>query len=1080
MSVKARLVIPGLADGGDLDPDLDDIPGRPRRGPRGPRGPRTNVVFRVGGAGTAAATSGRDGRVRLLIDTRNAERQLLAGVEQLPGATGEIVEYRTVVQVRQPSGAKLAHADRRATSPNSSFALRIPRRRVVVLDMDGLRWDVLYRHLKRVRDAGADLDRTYRFEPRPDATRDTVIGEGKDLRSGLGELCFGDHGRMVDVRLGRAPYPSFTFPSHATMFTGVWPRRHGIAGNQYYVRDGSGGLNARLWEKPPRAPSLHGFCTSSSSTAGIVADYLAGGFDVADEDDCPDRNRGLVSDLLTPTVYDLVHRAGRRSCSIHGFFHGALQPWTSTGRDQWWHLTNPELGTIKDACSDEDADQYEPFDSASFVKAHLLLRFRPSTVRARDLTGSGRLVPMRAVRADRYANTLGGTIATSLFRGAAARQGPPDLISIYVASIDKASHIAGSANQDTYLAWHDNRLAAFLDDFRQLHAFELNNAVFVLVADHGHQDILPSDGISQEVLRSLAALAAAPGEPDEDALDDLVDLLEGHVETVGQAMNQYVYLGPPGDLPAPLGVLPDPETVARHLLETPLSVTPYAALVRVGPDQPYRLLARGDDATVALDSTRARDVVTGELELPALDEAEIRETSARPVGADAERALRRRLSTDGYDVLHIERLLEGFAPGDRGPADRMPDVILLAGAHEAFSNQAATHGSVGYPLLRIPILLCGPALRANEEIAEADMVDVAPTILSLLGIEPEVDFDGQALVDFFGRPRLRGQGPLVSRPPIATKTPVAATTPRIRTTLHIATVEEVPIERLPDDVPTWIGMRVVAGADRREVRMGATRLHRIAQAELKVVGGTRDGARAISRESEHGVTEAVSRIALAFDAGEADRDSGLVEPVRLRTATDVVTTEVPRMLALLELELRLPHVPAWLFDAIRDAAQTDTLLVGDRADDSDLDIRADDFLRLLGATSARVRLAAYTRAGELVQQVVAPAADGYGAADPSGAAAVARAWDLVRSVAANDRATPEMMAASMGALRACGDYLPPDAGADIEAAIEEIDGLPPVWVEGPDEATRARAACAIAERLLTTTQVADLVGLTWS
>ena len=86
---------------------------------------------------------------------------------------------------------------------------------------------------------GAGLDRTYYFEKRYDATQNTVIGLGKNLRSGLAFLCFDAQMGRTEVRLARAPFPSHTFPSHGTMFTGLWPNLHRIAGNAYVKRDGS-------------------------------------------------------------------------------------------------------------------------------------------------------------------------------------------------------------------------------------------------------------------------------------------------------------------------------------------------------------------------------------------------------------------------------------------------------------------------------------------------------------------------------------------------------------------------------------------------------------------------------------------------------------------------------------------------------------------------------------------------------------------------------------------------------------------------------------------------------------------------
>jgi hypothetical protein len=47
-------------------------------------------------------------------------------------------------------------------------------------------------------------------------------------------------------------------------------------------------------------------------------------------------------------------------------------------------------------------------------------------------------------------------------RGEAHPDGIPDLVAIYLASVDNASHINGIRDQETYLAWFDHRLGRFV------------------------------------------------------------------------------------------------------------------------------------------------------------------------------------------------------------------------------------------------------------------------------------------------------------------------------------------------------------------------------------------------------------------------------------------------------------------------------------------------------------------------------------------------------------------------------------------------------------------------------------------
>ncbi len=1011
LSIKARIVIPGLADDADLEEDL------PRRGR--PRGPRTNVTFQAALAGRASGTSDAEGRITLRIDTRAAEERLLGNLDQIPGASGAIIEHRTVLRVRQPSGALLIHENRRQRSSSFRFNLRVPRRRVVILDIDGLRWDVFYKHLKRVRDAGAGLSRRYRFEPRPDATDDTVIDDGKDLRSGLAFLCFGSENSMVDVRLARAPYPSFTFPSHATMFTGVWPGRHGITGNEFASRTNGGPVVNHRWEHLPRAPSLQGFCTSRTSELGAGADWFIGGFDLADDDDCTDRNRGLVSDLLVPTLYERLHRVGLRTCVIHNFIHGANEPWTPVGMDQWWHLSNSEMRTIKDICSGEDVDQYEPFDAAAWVKAHALLRFRPSTVTARDprqvLRPKKRrkrreedddFISIRGLRADRLAPRLDGTFPDDNVRGERHSGGPPDLTTIYLASIDKGSHVGGLANQETYLAWFDNRLAEFISDYRRLYPRDFNNTVFALVADHGHQDLVPSESITTEV--ELALLAVILG-IDRDELSGIhvivrKALLADRVAVFGQGMNLNVHLGTPGPVDAG-GEIPSALEAARLLLDRPLAVTPYAALVK--DDGRYRLLPRGERDLIDVDSARARELITAHLAAPPPDEADLAATAVRSGSLDIERRLRERLEADPFDVLQVEALVDGLLPASGSDVDRSPDVVLLAPNREAFSGNASTHGSFAYPLLRVPMVFCGPAVRGDGEVASADMVDFTPTILSLLGVDQPEDVEGRPRLGYYGRP--------LRRVSVGTVGSVVTTT--ITLGLHD-----------PEPAREREMLRLVEAPD---------------EAQADVGGG-----------------EYLDLVAVTLQAGTGHRGMSRSGWKRHRVRGGGNVTGVQ----IMQVDLELPHVPEWLDAAVAGAEEAVGIVLEHADGTQEVLFHASDFCDLAALLADRIATAAIASANEAVGALLD------GAEADSADEELASAWAEVGEVQAGDAAAlSQAVHAAATAGATCDD-----------AAVHETLTTVAQLVAPPAGGNRVEEACATIERLLRAPQVASLVGLRWS
>ena len=60
-------------------------------------------------------------------------------------------------------------------------------------------------------------------------------------------------------------------------------------------------------------------------------------------------------------------------------------------------------------------------------------------------------------------------------------------------------------------------------------------------------------------------------------------------------------------------------------------------------------------------------------------------------------------------------------------------------------------------LLHVPLLLHGPSLPSGVRVAEpVSLVDIAPTVLSLLGIESTADLDGIDLQPFFREPAATG------------------------------------------------------------------------------------------------------------------------------------------------------------------------------------------------------------------------------------------------------------------------------------------------------------------------------------
>jgi hypothetical protein len=103
--------------------------------------------------------------------------------------------------------------------------------------------------------------------------------------------------------------------------------------------------------------------------------------------------------------------------------------------------------------------------------------------------------------------------------------------------------------------------------------------------------------------------------------------------------------------------------------------------------------------------------------------------------------------------LNVVRRIRGLGPRPGAPARRSPDIVLLAPARQSFTYGHSTHGALGYQVTRVPMMFFGPAIGGVSTIPQADMVDFAPSVLSLLGISSaSLGLDGRPLVRYDGRP----------------------------------------------------------------------------------------------------------------------------------------------------------------------------------------------------------------------------------------------------------------------------------------------------------------------------------------
>ncbi len=126
-----------------------------------------------------------------------------------------------------------------------------------------------------------------------------------------------------------------------------------------------------------------------------------------------------------------------------------------------------------------------------------------------------------------------------------------------------------------------------------------------------------------------------------------------------------------------------------------------------------------------------------------------------PVSAEDVEALLRRFTFDGAPFFRLEELSPGvygltLAPtGDL--AARSAELVTLPDgqtvALERFLRTRADYSGVHHA--EGIILLAGPGIRPGAGIADADLYDVAPTLLTAMGIPPSRDMVGRVLAEAF-------------------------------------------------------------------------------------------------------------------------------------------------------------------------------------------------------------------------------------------------------------------------------------------------------------------------------------------
>ncbi len=117
----------------------------------------------------------------------------------------------------------------------------------------------------------------------------------------------------------------------------------------------------------------------------------------------------------------------------------------------------------------------------------------------------------------------------------------------------------------------------------------------------------------------------------------------------------------------------------------------------------------------------------------------------------------------GTDAV-VGELLDGLAAAGR--RERTLVVFLADHGEELYDHNAYLYHacSVYESVLRVPLAFVAPGLVPAGEIVAppVELIDVAPTVLDLLGIEPPAELHGVSLVPYLEQPRRAGAKPAFS------------------------------------------------------------------------------------------------------------------------------------------------------------------------------------------------------------------------------------------------------------------------------------------------------------------------------
>jgi hypothetical protein len=365
---------------------------------------------------------------------------------------------------------------------------------VVILGIDGLRQDVLYSHDEQKVDTTNPTSPYYVSLSEVKGFCAVMGGKYDDGVLGVGSSCdpIGAENKHIKLKDVTAIFPSITFASWASIFTGKMPKDTGILGNEFFARDlvytdPTTGQN--FWQQTIWGLSIGG---ETNFPAGMVTlDADGGAFS-------PGGAKFALRDVI-PAEFSIFGYGGEATTLSRKMLVSA--PNDALSADPLWSSINAMVGT-KYAVSPKNASGIttDRCDRSEYECATVSIFNQYA--RGSDWWGT----PSNAVSNAFYAalsqlslhseaalldeSSAGEakTFITGYFskkRQDGKQKSFPALFSVYLPGLDHEAHLKGMGE---YVNFFKNKTDAnvkvIVDALKDKDEFD--NKIFIIVADHGH------------------------------------------------------------------------------------------------------------------------------------------------------------------------------------------------------------------------------------------------------------------------------------------------------------------------------------------------------------------------------------------------------------------------------------------------------------------------------------------------------------------------------------------------------------------------------------------------------------------